>query len=585
MRLGGTKLIAATACAFALLASPAFARTIDVTTTADEFGVGPGCSLREAITAAQRDVEFGGCKAGNGADTIRLTGGDTYVRTLGGLPENGNASGDYDVRGEVTISVVGPGRATIDAGGLDRVLQVLPDGKLTASRLILTGGAVAAAEPGGDTSGGGIADAGALQLSRSRITGNQALGITGCACGGGLSVTGASAKLSEVSIDANAARGAGGGIAFTGGRLSVDKSTLDSNASAGGGGGAYLAGDAGLNTAVFTSSTISRNTDSGNAPSSGGGGIFAANLTDATFHIINSTVADNSAEGSGGAVWVTAGTVQLDSATVAGNVANSDGDATGRGGGIAGQVDANNSIVAANFDASATAPRLDCGAGANVTHGLLIRGDGCHGFHNRHATDPELGDLRFNGGPTETIAIGRTSRARDHAGTPVPPLDQRGRRRDSRPDIGAYEYLPPTSRTSLNHPPGSALFSWLVGGSLGGLRMQGRRARRPARRSGCGRPGRRPPWSASARRRRCGRRGPRARPSRSRGRRSRPSPRASRSRPPRPACTRGRRPPRASAAASASRCEGAPSTGARARPGSGRARRRRRRRRATATIA
>ncbi len=443
MRLGGTKLIAATACAFALLASPAVARTIDVTTTADEFGAGPGCSLREAITAAERDAEFGGCLAGNDDDTIRLTGGETYVRTLAAPGEDGNAGGDFDVRGEITISVLGPGRATIDAAGLDRVLQILPDGKLTASRVILEHGVVAAAAPGGDTSGGGIADAGTLQLSRSEITANQATGLTGCACGGGLSVTGASAKLSDVAIDANAALGAGGGIAFTGGRLSVDKSTLDSNASGAGGGGAYLAGASGLNTAVFTSSTISRNTDSGNGPSSGGGGIFAANLTDATFHVINSTLADNSAEGSGGAVWATAGTVQLDSATVAGNVANSDGDATGRGGGIAGQVDAANSIVAANFDASATAPRMDCGAGANVTHGLLVRSDGCHGFRNRRAADPKLGGLRPNGGPTETIAIGRTSRARDHAGTPVPPFDQRGRRRDRRPDIGAYEYLRP----------------------------------------------------------------------------------------------------------------------------------------------
>ncbi len=442
MRLSGTKLIAAGACALALLASPASAAVIEVSTTADEYGAGPACSLREAITAAERDAAFGGCAPGSGADTVRLAGGQRYVRALAGPNDDANAAGDYDIRGDITLSVFGVKRATIDAGGFDRVLQVLPGAKLTASRLILTNG-VLAAPLAGDTSGGGIADAGILQLSRSELSNNHATASLGCGCGGGIAVNDASAKLSGVTIDANAARGAGGGIAFNGGKLSVDKSTIDANASGAGGGGAFLGGSSGLNTAIFTDSTISRNTDTGDGASAGGGGILADNVTGSTFYATNTTLAGNTANGYGGGVFVRSGLVQLSSATVTDNIANSNADPSGQGGGIAGSVDANSSIVAGNFDASAVAPLPDCGAGAKVFHGLLSRDGGCPGPRNRAVANPKLRRLRFNGGPTETVAIGRTSKAVGHAGTPVPPFDQRGRKRDRRPDIGAFEYFRP----------------------------------------------------------------------------------------------------------------------------------------------
>ena len=53
-----------------------------VTTTADEFGTPTGCSLREAIQAANNDAAFGGCIAGNGDDTITLQA-LTYILTIG----------------------------------------------------------------------------------------------------------------------------------------------------------------------------------------------------------------------------------------------------------------------------------------------------------------------------------------------------------------------------------------------------------------------------------------------------------------------------------------------------------------------
>src|SRR5215203_6157766 len=71
------------------------AATITINTTADEFGTGGGCSLREAIQAANTDAAFGGCAAGAGTDQINLPAG-TYVLSLTGI-EDANHSGDLDV--------------------------------------------------------------------------------------------------------------------------------------------------------------------------------------------------------------------------------------------------------------------------------------------------------------------------------------------------------------------------------------------------------------------------------------------------------------------------------------------------------
>lgn len=82
---------------------PAYAATIQVNTTDDEFGTGAGCSLREAIQAANTDAAFGGCEAGAaGSDTIVLTTG-IYTLTIDGAGEDLNATGDLDIRDAVII--------------------------------------------------------------------------------------------------------------------------------------------------------------------------------------------------------------------------------------------------------------------------------------------------------------------------------------------------------------------------------------------------------------------------------------------------------------------------------------------------
>jgi CSLREA domain-containing protein len=90
--------LAAGAAALVALGLPAAAgaAAIGVTTQADEVSAGDGCSLREAVIAANADTTGPGddCKQGSGADGILVPASQThYALTLTGA---GEAGGDLD---------------------------------------------------------------------------------------------------------------------------------------------------------------------------------------------------------------------------------------------------------------------------------------------------------------------------------------------------------------------------------------------------------------------------------------------------------------------------------------------------------
>ena len=65
--------------------TPAFAATINVTTSTDEDSApaaGSGCSIYEAVQAANTNAAYGGCVAGSGTDTISIPSG-TYAMLSG----------------------------------------------------------------------------------------------------------------------------------------------------------------------------------------------------------------------------------------------------------------------------------------------------------------------------------------------------------------------------------------------------------------------------------------------------------------------------------------------------------------------
>ena len=72
---------------------------ISVTTTADQlsFPPGSGCSLREAIQAANTDAAVDDCPAGSGADTITVPSG-TYTLSIPGANEDANATETWILR-------------------------------------------------------------------------------------------------------------------------------------------------------------------------------------------------------------------------------------------------------------------------------------------------------------------------------------------------------------------------------------------------------------------------------------------------------------------------------------------------------
>ncbi|HLB26495.1 MAG TPA: CSLREA domain-containing protein, partial [Dehalococcoidia bacterium] len=123
--------VAAALLAFLAQAQVAQAATITVTTTADELNADGDCSLREAIQAANTDTAVDACRAGSGADTIRLRA-RTYTLSIAGAGEDANASGDLDITGDLAIRGARAATTIVQAcdssggpcTGIDRVLHV-----------------------------------------------------------------------------------------------------------------------------------------------------------------------------------------------------------------------------------------------------------------------------------------------------------------------------------------------------------------------------------------------------------------------------------------------------------------------------
>jgi hypothetical protein len=205
------------------------------------------------------------------------------------------------------------------------------------------------------------------------------------------------------------------------------------------GGGVFVANV----PAEIDQSTISdnRGTVTGGGVAVDGAGLFVAN-TKAT--VTNSTIADNigtapSVTGGGILVAGTGEKLALRSSTVARNIA--DASNSGNGGNLAGAAKAKllNTIVAKGKATTGS----NCDGEVKASKHDLEDEDTC-GFtssNDQVNTNPKIRQLAENGGPTETIALRRGSPAIDRAGkASSPKRDQRGFKRDDKPDIGAYEF-------------------------------------------------------------------------------------------------------------------------------------------------
>ncbi len=477
-----------------LLTSPSKAATITVDSTAQSPGGAGDCTLGEAITAANTDTAVDGCPAGSGADIIYLPGG-IFTLTVSDNTLQGD-NGLPDITTDISISGIGASQTLITRSGANifRIFHVSASGTLRLALLMISNGSATSPFIGGcilnygtltltdsivsgctASSGGGIANSlGTVEITRTIITGNTASTDTG----GGIQSVGGSLTINESVISENQAtngnNGDGGGIYHSsGGVLNMYDSTVSGNTASDSGGGIYNE-DATLN--------IYRSTLTGNSSGSGGGGIVGLTSNAGTLTLVNSTVSGNTSSTSGGGIaMLGSATINITNSTIVNNGANS-------GGGLAinGPVDIGNSIIANN---TATTQGPDCAGTITALNYTLIEDTGfCTlpaGTGNITGTDPALGPLQDNGGPTFTHALLTGSPAIDSADNQsAPATDQRGRARpqdgdgngSAIADMGAYELEASQSAVTavpaINQWGALLLMGPLGAGGIGALRRQ-----------------------------------------------------------------------------------------------------------------
>ena len=119
-------------------------------------------SLRSAIMAADTH---------GGSNKIIVPAG-TFTLTIAGAGEDNDATGDLDIKSNVSIQGRGEGNTIIDGNNLDRVIQVL------SGKVSITGVTIQHGRAVGD--GGGILNSGGrVTLSSVAIANNLAIGVPG----------------------------------------------------------------------------------------------------------------------------------------------------------------------------------------------------------------------------------------------------------------------------------------------------------------------------------------------------------------------------------------------------------------------
>jgi hypothetical protein len=419
-------LAAALALAFPALAG---AEVFEVTERGDHV---PGactngdCTLREAVIAADAQA---------GDDRVELPSKKPYklTRAIGagpGEPEDGDLDIDSGLGNLITLAHPGNGLATIDATvAEDRVIEIV--GAATLKKLKLQNGEANST----GQAGGALSVDGNVTIVRSRLTGSHAADV-----GGGIFITDGRLTMRRSAIRGNDSGGEGGGIFVNeSATFEVTKSSLAGN-EADEGGGLFT-------EATQSPSTVLESTVSGNTVSEEGAGIWNGG---AGLFVGNSTVADNTAGGSGGGLYAAPDSdATFQFATITRNRADADDVGPDNGGGIFADggddvVVAQGTLLARNRATGGAFEDCDAPAPVGIVsfgHNLITTEQDCPFFD--HAEDiaddePLIGALDDNGGPTKTVKLKQGSPAID-AGGMGPETDQRGFERDEVADIGAFE--------------------------------------------------------------------------------------------------------------------------------------------------
>jgi len=346
------------------LAAPALAGpTFTVNSTLDIPGGGdladgvcetaPGngvCTLRAAVME--------GSHVPGGGATVRLAAA-TYPLTRAPGVGDEESSGDLDVAVAMTIEGVGASASVIEAGGIDRILDV------TGGPVIVRGIGMHGGHPS-SAYGGCVQNAAELAIEDALLSGCLAMHGAGIANNG----TG-SLSIARTVLDGNEtdAAGLGGGVYNeTGATLHVEDSAFE-NGIATGGAGVATSGTATIERTVF------RGNQSGHfyGDNSYGAGGAIDHLSGSTV-VVNSSLIGNRSFVRGGGISASSGSIELVHVTITGNLANVADQLTAgsSGGGIyaadGAAVMLRNSIVAENAAGSLRFSPNECA-------GSIVSGD------------------------------------------------------------------------------------------------------------------------------------------------------------------------------------------------------------------
>lgn len=258
---------------------------ITVTTTTDELINNGLCSLREAISSANRDLSISGCTAGSGVDTIVVPAG-LYRLTITGTSELNNLNGALDISTSLTISGSGAALTILEGGPTEGIFHF--HGTLNAqvrgvtvrnghgapvwngvgSSLLISNSAIMS----NTTSQGAIRNQSILTLTNSSVYSNS---------GGGIVHSGNDLTLINSLVLSNTSTGGVAGIDGGSGRVTIISSTIANNVAGTGIAGVYANGPL-----LIIGSQIARNRSTGNP---GGLNGFSDAVTISNSQIVSNT--------------------------------------------------------------------------------------------------------------------------------------------------------------------------------------------------------------------------------------------------------------------------------------------------------
>jgi hypothetical protein len=303
-------------------------------------------------------------------------------------------------------------------------------------------------EPDGSVGGGIYSIGGTLEVTNSNISGNH-VNVGGGGIYGSGTITNSTISGNSASPAVVGYAGVGGGI-WTQGVLTLNNCTVSNNVAEFEGGGVVNFG-----TLRVTSCTVSGNMAQGKHTRSPLGGGIDNYSDSASLEISNSTITNNLAGGGGGGVYNRGGHGTISYSTLSGNTGVNGGALLNRA-----TLEIRNSIL----NSGDFGPNIFNDGGTITSHGYNLSSDDGSGYlsgpGDQMNTDPLLGPLQDNGGPTFTHELLPGSPAIDAGDpnfTPPPLYDQRGpgfdRVADGPIDIGSFELQGLTSSPTPTPTP------------------------------------------------------------------------------------------------------------------------------------